>query len=314
MKKIKKKTILVIGGTGFIGYHLIKKCIKMKWSVTSISTTKPKKYRKLKKVNYLICDVSKKNLLNKKLNNNIYNYVVNLSGYVDHSDKSQTFKSHYIGCKNLADFFTDKEISSFVQIGSSSEYGRVGSPQKEESSCKPLTIYGKSKFLATKYLNQLYKKNKFPFTVLRIYQAYGPKQDFNRFIPIVIKACIKNKLFPCSHGKQYRDFTYVDDIINAIIFSLKSYKSKGKIINIGTGRPKQIKAIIKKIRKKLRGGKPQFGLVKLRKDEILSIYPNLRNAKNLINWSSKVTLDEGLNKTMKFYLKELKKREYLQLK
>ena len=244
MKKIKKKTILVIGGTGFIGYHLIKKCIKMKWSVTSISTTKPKKYRKLKKVNYLICDVSKKNLLNKKLNNNIYNYVVNLSGYVDHSDKSQTFKSHYIGCKNLADFFTDKEISSFVQIGSSSEYGRVGSPQKEESSCKPLTIYGKSKFLATKYLNQLYKKNKFPFTVLRIYQAYGPKQDFNRFIPIVIKACIKNKLFPCSHGKQYRDFTYVDDIINAIIFSLKSYKSKGKIINIGTGRPKQILSLI----------------------------------------------------------------------
>ena len=54
------KKILIIGGTGFIGYHIAKKAIKKKWKVTSISTNKPKKIRAINKVKYLICDISKK--------------------------------------------------------------------------------------------------------------------------------------------------------------------------------------------------------------------------------------------------------------
>ena len=302
---MKNKKILVVGGTGFIGYHLVKQCLNMNWDVTSISSTNPKKYRRLKKVKYLIFDIYKKKLLYKKLQNKLYDYVVNLGGYVDHSNKSRTYKSHYIGCKNLADFFNTKKIYSFIQIGSSSEYGRSRSPQKEKINCKPLTIYGQSKFLATKYLQKLYKKNSFPFTVLRIYQAYGPKQDFNRFIPITIRASIKDLKFPCSIGNQYRDFTYVDDIVRAIILSLRSLKSKGKIINIASGKPTKIKDIIELIRNKLKRGKPQYGLISLRKDEILKVYPSLQNAKKLIKWNAKTSFEKGLNKTIKFYLRTI---------
>ena len=73
------KKILITGGTGFIGYHLAKKCLKLNWSVTSLSTKNPKKYRKLKKVKYLICDISNKIDLQKKIKNN-YDYVVNWLG------------------------------------------------------------------------------------------------------------------------------------------------------------------------------------------------------------------------------------------
>ena len=90
---MNKKKILITGGTGFIGYHLSKKCIKLNWSVTSLSTTKPKKIRKLKKVNYKICDVSIYNQINKKIKSD-YDYVVNLAGYVDHSHRVKTMKSH----------------------------------------------------------------------------------------------------------------------------------------------------------------------------------------------------------------------------
>ena len=55
-----KKSILIVGGTGFIGYHLAKESLKKGWLVTSISTRKPKKLRKLKKVKYIICDITKK--------------------------------------------------------------------------------------------------------------------------------------------------------------------------------------------------------------------------------------------------------------
>ena len=62
-----KKKILIVGGTGFLGYHLAKKCLLKKWDVTSISTNIPKKVRFLPKVKYLILDITKKKLILKKI-------------------------------------------------------------------------------------------------------------------------------------------------------------------------------------------------------------------------------------------------------
>ena len=103
-----------------------------------------------------------------------------------------------------------------------------------------------------------YFKKKFPVTVLRLYQAYGPKQDINRFIPIVIEACINNKNFDCSDGKQLRDFIHVEDVVNAILKSLKSLKAKGEIINIGTGKPQKNKRSNKFFGKKVRRRKAKL--------------------------------------------------------
>ena len=296
----KKKSILIIGGTGFIGYHLAKKTLKKGWIVTSISTKKPKKKRYLSKVQYLICDISKKKSLKKKITRS-FDYVVNLGGHVNHSNSKKTFQSHFLGSKNLAEIFINTGIKSFVQMGSSGEYGTLKSPQLESYKCNPRSIYGRAKLLATQNLMKLSKEKNFPATVLRLYQAYGPKQDFNRFIPIIIKACIKNKKFPCSEGKQFRDFIHVNDVLNAIIFSLLKKNAKGEIINIGSGKPKKIKSIINYLKKKLKGGHPEFGKIKLRKDEILKIYPSIYKAKKILNWKPKISFDSGLNSTIQFY-------------
>jgi len=295
-----KEKILILGGTGFIGYHLAKESLKRGLNVTSVSKNNPIKKRYLKNVNYLIADISKKSSIKKKLKKN-FKYIVNLAGYVNHTNKKKTYLSHYVGCKNIANFFLKKKIKAFVQIGSSMEYGFAKSPQKENFKCKPSSIYGKAKFLATKYLLNLYKKEKFPVTILRLYQIYGPKQDLNRFIPIVINACKYNNDFPCSHGRQYRDFLYIDDLIKAIFLILKSSKAKGEIINIGYGFPLKIKNIINKIVNYYKLGNPQFNKIKLRKEEKIKTYPNLDKAKKIIKWSAKIDFSKGLKKTIKYY-------------
>ena len=66
------------------------------------------------------------------------------------------------------------------------------------------STYSKAKYLATKHLINLLKKN-FPCTILRVYQAYGPNQSTNRFLPILITNCLKNRKFDTSDGKQLRD-------------------------------------------------------------------------------------------------------------
>ena len=298
------KKILITGGTGFIGYHLAKKCLKLGWSVTSLSSKKPKKSRKLKKVKYVICDISNQKSLKKKININ-YDYVVNLAGYVDHSHKYRTMKSHYNGCKNISSFFIKSKIKKFIQIGSSIEYGKINSPQKENNQNKQKTysIYGTSKLLSTKFLLKLNKKFNFPVSILRLYLVYGPKQDENRVVPITIKNAIKDNNFDCSSGSQYRDFLYVDDLLEALLKTLKNKNSSGEIFNIGSGKPIKVKNLILKICKIIGHGKPEFGVIKLRKDEIKKLYPSILKAKKILGWKPMVNINLGLKKTIKYYKK-----------
>ena len=298
------KKILITGATGFIGYHLAKYCLKLNWSVTSISTKKPIKTRKLKNVEYLICDLYDKNKLNKKLSLD-FDYVVNLAGYVDHSNRDRIIKSHYIGCKNLSTILLNTKIKKFIQVGSSIEYGKIRSPQLENKNNKQRTFsaYGEAKLKSTKFLLNLSEKFNFPVTIIRLYLVYGPYQDINRVIPITILNSLKNKKFNCSLGTQLRDFTYIDDVIIGIIKILKSNKSSGEIFNIGTGKPVQIKQVIKKICKIIGKGKPIFGKINFRSDEIVKLYPNINKIQKVINWKPKIKLNNGLSKTINYYKK-----------
>ena len=299
-----KSEILVVGGTGFLGYHLSKKCLKLGWKVTSLSTKKPKKKRFLKNVKYIICDISKTNSL-KKIPKKNFKFIVNFGGHVDHSNIKKTFNSHFNGVVNLSNFFLKKRLQSFIQIGSGGEYGKKKSPHRENNLSEkiPISNYYKAKFLATNYHLKLFKKFNFPVTILRLYQVYGPKQDLNRLIPIIIDGCLRDKKFPCSDGTQLRDFIYVDDVINAIVMSLRNKKTNGEILNIGTGKPKKIKNIINFIRDKIKKGDPIFGKIKLRKDESLITFPSISKIKKYMKWTPKTNQYNGLIKTINFYKK-----------
>ena len=295
-----KNRILIVGGTGFIGFHLSKSLIKSNF-IYSISRQNPKKIRKVNGVKYISCDIYKKNNLKKKLKSLKFDYVINLGGNIDHSNKMQTLNSHFFGCKNLVDYFKNKNLRLFIQIGSSLEYGKKKPPHFELTKCFPNAHYGKSKLRSTKYILKCNKKKPFPFVILRLYQIYGPNQSVNRLIPIIISSCLKNKKFDCSSGKQVRDFLYIDDLI-ILFHKIINSKTKLKgIFNVGSGKPIQVKKIINLIRKKIKKGFPQFGRIKLRKDEVEKYYPDLKKVTKSLNWKAKTSLNSGINKTIAFY-------------
>ena len=233
--------------------------------------------------------------------------MINLGGYVDHSKLKKTFSSHFNGCVNLADIFKNKKIVRFVQIGSGLEYGNILSPQKENVKCFPKSNYGLAKFKSSKYLLRLNRVYNFPCTIIRLYQAYGPYQKFNRLIPLVIRSCLKKEKFPCTYGVQKRDFLYIDDFINLVFKVLKHKGSNGEIINAGSGKSIKVKSLIEMIKKYSKGGKPEYGKISMRNDEILNMYPNIYKANKLLKWKPKVSIQRGIKKTIKFYLDNQKK-------
>ena len=295
---ILKKKILIIGGSGFLGFNLILKLKKFKnFEITSVSRRIPFYLQNIKKVKTIKGDFSNYRSIQKKLKNRDFNIVVNLGGNIDHKNKLQTDRSHFRLCKNLVDFFLNKQISLFIQAGSSLEYGGKKTPHRENDTCKPNSIYGKSKFKSTNYLT----KSGLNFVVLRLYQVYGPYQKTNRIIPLAITKLKKYSFFKASAGNQLRDFIYIDDIINLIIKIIISKKVKKGIFNVGMGKGISIKQILNKIEKIVDGGQVLYGKKKMRKDEPKILLPDIKKVKKFYKWKPKTKLQIGLKKTIKFY-------------
>ena len=300
------KSILICGGTGFLGFNYIKKLKDLNWKIYSLSTNKPKIMNKIKNIRYLICDLSDKKKIQTQLDKIKVNYVVNFSGYVDHTNRKRTFRSHFIGLKYLSNYFAKKKIIKFIQIGSSLEYEKAKSPHLESYKIKKDNLqstYSLAKFKSTKYLIKLGQKTNLPFLILRPYLIYGPHQNNKRLIPIVINNCLKNISFPTSSGNQYRDFLYVGDFIDILYRLMINKNLKNEIINIGTGKPQKVKNVINKINKKIKKGVPLFGKIKLRKDEKKIYFPSIKRLKKILPNLKFTSLDSGLNKTIKFYEK-----------
>ena len=154
-----------------------------------------------------------------------------------------------------------------------------------------------------KYVNV---SEKLPVVILRLFLVYGEGQGFNRFLPQIIKGCLKNEAFPTSEGNQIRDFCYVSDIVDGIIATIKSEQVNGHILNLASGKPIKIKSVIKKVVDIVGSGKPRFGEIKYRSNENLSLYADISKAQKLISWKPKIDFDFGLKKTIDYYSKIIK--------
>jgi nucleoside-diphosphate-sugar epimerase len=300
---LKKVTVLITGGTGFIGSNLVEKCKKKGWDIISLSLNKKNKSKGIRGINL---NVSNKKVLFKKLNKFKIDYIINLAGHINHYEKKKTFETHFRGCKNLIDLAVEKKIKKFIQIGSSVEYGLSKSPisENKKTNIKKLkSIYGVSKLKASNYLVKISKDKDLKYIILRPFLVYGPGQTADRLIPNTIVNCLNNENFSCSDGKQTRDFLYINDFINLVIKCIENKNVYNRILNAGSGKPTKVKKIINIIQKLIKKGNPLFGKILLRKDEPLRLYPDLKNTYKYLKWRPKKLLLNGLIETIEYYKK-----------
>ena len=304
MLQLNNSSILVIGGTGFIGTNLVKRLLKFGAKVTCLSLQRKQHKLTHKNLRYILCDYTNFDILKKKINKS-FEYVVNLGGYIDHSKfftKGRlVIDNHFLSTINLLLSLKKKKLKRYLHIGTCDEYGENSSPVKEYSKEDPITSYAFAKLASINLLIMLNKTENFPATALRLFLVYGPYQKNDRLIPQVINGCLKKKNFPVSKGTQLRDFCYVDDVINAIILSLIKRRALGEVFNVGSGKPVSVKFIINKISEIIKQGKPQFNKIPFRKNENLKLYPSINKIGRILGWKPKTNLNQGLVKTINYY-------------
>jgi len=298
-------SLLIIGGTGFIGRNLSLSALKNGYRVVVLSLHSPNLEKKINNIEYLQADITQIDKLKEKIFNYSFDYIVNLSGYINHCNYSEGGKKvldvHFGGVQNILQSTNLASLKRFIQIGSSDEYGNSSAPQAEDMRESPISPYSLGKVATTQLLQMLHRTEGIPAVTLRLFLVYGPGQDSNRFLPQIIKGCLSSSDFSASTGNQLRDFCYVDDVINGILLALKNDEVDGLVINLASGEPIKIREVVKLVQNSIGKGNAIFGKIPYRTGENMELYADITLANKILGWKPTISIEEGLKRTIEHY-------------
>ena len=291
---VNNSTILVAGGSGFIGSNLIQELISEGFKVISISKNRPKIKKKIKNVTYIFQNLNKP--IKKDLFLNQIDYIVNCSGYIDHRDLTkggkEVFDNHFESIYSLVNLALDLKVKALINIGSSDEYGENKSPLKETIRESPLSPYALGKLTTTHYLQKCSKLGLLNTVTLRPFLVFGEMQNKDRFLPYLIDNCLNDREFKVTKGEQLRDYLYIKDFNRAVIKTFGNYKAYGEVINIASGIPISIREVITNVQKMIGRGKPIFGGIN---------YFDIEKAKKVLKWEPQYKFTETIKDVINWY-------------
>jgi len=315
----KNRRVLVTGADGFMGSHLTEMLLAegAKVSVyvrgTSISGTTQYTLKNIKKLKDSveeiltgnIASLDSKDLVIKNRPEIVFHLAAD--AYVPNSFEHpiEVMETNVLGTLSMLHALKEsKSIKRIVCTSSSEIYGMtLGGSIDEEHPLYPSSPYAASKVACDRYAYAYWNTYHLPIAIIRPFNTYGPKHTYD-VIPKFISLALKNKpLTVHGTGNQSRDFTYVDDMIDAFMIMGSHKNAIGKAVNFGTGKAITVNYIAKKI-KEISGSNSKITHTEDRTAQVPKLLCNYSLAKKLFGWKPKVFIDEGLRRNIEWVKKE----------
>lgn len=316
MNKITGKNILVTGGAGFIGSHLVDALIKEKPAkivvVDNFFLGKRENLVDAKKIfkNLRIIDQdatdfeSMKKIIAKEKIDIVYNLATKALEY-SFVDPDDAFMVNVNLASVLLRLLMEKKYKTLIHCSSSEAYGTIarGSLSENHALC-PETLYAAGKAAADLMVRSYYKAYKLDIATIRPFNNYGPRQNEGAYaavIPITIKKILSGqKPVLYGDGNQTRDFIYVEDTVKSMIDIYKNKETRGKEINVGSGKEVKIKDLIELVTKEL-GYKGEITRKPKRIADVARHKSDINLAKKIIGFKQDFTFVSGMKKTIEWY-------------
>ena len=312
--ELKGKNILVTGGAGFIGSHIVDR-LSLENKVTVLDNLYMGTLSNLEKskdrINFVKGDILDGALVKGIVGE--VEYIFHLAAHVGniksieepHFDMDVNIR----GTLNLLEACRDSNIKRFVYTSSAAIFGEAKYlPIDEEHPLNPESPYAVSKLSAEKYCFAFHKVYGIPTTTLRYFNAYGPRQDTSEYanaIAIFLSKVRDNKPITIyGDGKQTRDFLFIEDIVKANVLAATRPAAVGEILNIATGQSASVKQLVDIILQI--SGRKSHDIVYAapRAGEVRDSRANIAKAKELLGYTPRTSLEEGLLSTWKEMIKE----------
>lgn len=299
--------VLVTGGAGFIGSHLVDRLVSLGFETAVIDdlSNGRKEFVNRKSVFYK-ARVEDRQRISEIMSEVKPEVVFHLAAKIDvHSslkNPADDAMTNIIGTLNLVIASAESRVKRFVFASSAAVYGVPEYlPVDETHNIKPISPYGVSKASSEWYLRIVSEDRGMDFVVLRFSNVYGPRQGTvlpSGLISIMVRSFIKGKSIDLYDPEaSTRDYVYVDDVVDAMVMSIDAPASH-EVINISSGKEVSNMKIYEEVSRFIEGS---FVSKPLRRGEIRRIYLDNRKAKRLLNWEPKTDLREGILKTIDFF-------------
>jgi UDP-glucose 4-epimerase len=318
---LKNKSVLVTGGAGFIGSHLVDRLTKEEpenlvivdnFFIGKESNLKEARgnYPNLKIYNQ---DVSDYEIMSKITKNEGIDVVFNLAVIPLPASLTKprwAFEQNVNITLSICELARNNCFDTLIHFSSSEAYGTSEyAPMDEKHPLNGTTPYAASKAASDQLVFSYCGTFGIDASIIRPFNNYGPRQNEGSYagvIPLTIKRILRDEA-PVIYGdgKQTRDYLYVTDTANAAIDVYNSKSTRNKVLNIASGRETSIETLIKLIVKYLDGDK-RIVYERERPGDVRRHIANVYLAEDLIGFKSKVSFEEGLKRTVDWYKDNLK--------
>jgi UDP-glucose 4-epimerase len=298
--------VLITGGAGFIGSALVKRwlllgadisVIDLPAKIKSISSLSPK-------VRYFPSDVRDVESF-KAVGGDfdiVYHLAAQTSARVSEEEPYLDIDTNIKGVLNLCNWARESRPGKVVFTSSMAVYGSHGDNLNEQANLDPCSVYGISKMAGEKLLSNL-RSDGVDVNIFRLFNVYGPGQDYTNMKQgmasvFIAMAVTKNIIEVTGSFERYRDFIFIDDVVDALLLSIP--KNSQWIYNVGTGIPVTVAKLLDLILDEGKKINPYLiaSEIASHRGDVFGNYANI-NALSKLGWSPKVDLHDGIPKTFK---------------
>lgn len=302
-----KMKVLVTGGAGFIGSHLVPQLLTKSYSVVVLDNLYSGKIENLKgsrdnpNFSFVQADIRDKEALATAFHG--VAAVVHLAALIDIAvsvaDPLSTHDVNVTGTVNLLQEAVKSKVERFVFASSTAVYGEVTAlPVKEDTVLKPFSPYAASKAAGEAYCTAFANCYGLNTTSLRFFNVFGSGNENNQYSGVITKFlcnALNNEILTVNgDGEQTRDFIYVNDVVDAIMCALDSKTLEGDVFNVCTGVPTSVNQLVGAL-KVIMGKSLQVKHVSARQGDVRHSYGDPAKSAAKLRFKSKVALSDGLD-------------------
>jgi len=312
MSSARARVVLVIGGSGFLGAHLVRRLLERGDVVHAVVRASSNSWRLSDvrdRLTFWTGDVREAASIASCVGQTDPQVVYNLAGDPRFRRRDDveavrgSIDTHVTGTVNVLAAAREQcsRLARVVLTGGLEEYGDGSTPYDEGQALRPVSPYSAGQAAADAYAHMLGRRWGLPIVVLRPALVYGPGQSADFLIPALILQCLDHGTFEMTAGEQERDLVFVDDLIEAFLAAAEVNETVGETINIGTGQGHRMREVAEKIVELCGGGELKMGAGAKRASDIQRLIGSIQRARRLLNWRPRTTLHAGLRQTIEWY-------------